>query len=122
MAKRPKTRITAWHRALAECRLWRTLTLCPDDGRHNRASTPELMRRAGHRSAAAALRYQHASEDRDKTIADALSKLVSGAEVVPIERSLRARRAHDQHLEHLEQAEISSDLEKAPGERFELST
>ena len=64
------------------------------------ASTAELMRRAGHRSAVAALRYQHATEDRDRAIAEALSKLVRKANVVPIadaEAILRARIVHAGH-------------------------
>jgi integrase len=39
------------------------------------ATTKELMRRAGHKSPRAALIYQHATEDRDKLIADALGGL-----------------------------------------------
>ncbi len=41
------------------------------------ASTKEIMARIGHTSPAAALRYQHATEDRDRAIADALSGLAS---------------------------------------------
>ena len=48
------------------------------------ATTAELMHRAGHASPAAALRYQHATEDRDKALAAALSKLAVPAKVVPI--------------------------------------
>ncbi|SHI23416.1 tyrosine-type recombinase/integrase [Streptomyces sp. 3214.6] len=40
------------------------------------ASTRELMSRMGHSSARAALIYQHASADRDRLIADAVSGLV----------------------------------------------
>lgn len=40
------------------------------------ASTRELMARMGHADAAAALRYQHATSDRDRAIAEALSALV----------------------------------------------
>ncbi|MFF3015199.1 tyrosine-type recombinase/integrase [Streptomyces sp. NPDC057939] len=40
------------------------------------ASTRELMTRMGHSTARAALIYQHASADRDRLIADALSGLV----------------------------------------------
>ncbi|WP_308369220.1 MULTISPECIES: site-specific integrase [unclassified Streptomyces] len=40
------------------------------------ASTRELMARMGHRTARAALIYQHASADRDRLITDALSALV----------------------------------------------
>lgn len=39
------------------------------------ASTKEIMARIGHASPAAALRYQHATEDRDRAIAEALSGL-----------------------------------------------
>jgi len=39
------------------------------------ASTAELMARMGHASAAAALRYQHATADRDRAIATALSSM-----------------------------------------------
>ncbi|HEX6394373.1 MAG TPA: site-specific integrase [Acidimicrobiales bacterium] len=42
------------------------------------ASVAELMRRGGHSHPAAALRYQHATEDRDRAIADALAQLVVG--------------------------------------------
>jgi len=39
------------------------------------ASVAELMRRAGHASQAAALRYQHATDARDRALADALADL-----------------------------------------------
>jgi integrase len=44
------------------------------------ASVAELMRRAGHASQAAALRYQHATDDRDRVLADALAGLAEQAE------------------------------------------
>jgi integrase len=43
------------------------------------ASTKELMARLGHSSPRAALIYQHATRDRDSTIAQALSDLIDGA-------------------------------------------
>ena len=43
------------------------------------ATTRELMAVAGHTSPAAALRYQHAAEDRDAVIAEALSGLAESA-------------------------------------------
>ena len=43
------------------------------------ASVAELMRRGGHASPRAALRYQHATEDRDKALAHALSALANGS-------------------------------------------
>ncbi len=51
------------------------------------ASTRELMARMGHASPRAALIYQHATEDRDRAIAAALSSLVESAEVVHIRRN-----------------------------------
>jgi integrase len=42
------------------------------------ASVAELMRRGGHANPTAALRYQHATEDRDRAIADALAELAAG--------------------------------------------
>ena len=39
------------------------------------ASVAELQRRLGHASPAAALRYQHATQDRDRAIAEALGQL-----------------------------------------------
>jgi integrase len=50
------------------------------------ASTKELMARMGHASPQAALIYQHATADRDRAIADALSDLASGAAVLPMHR------------------------------------
>jgi integrase len=45
------------------------------------AAVAELMHRAGHASPAAALRYQHATEDRDRALADALAHLSAPAKV-----------------------------------------
>ena len=54
------------------------------------ATLAELMARLGHSTVSAAMRYQHAAADRDKAIAEALSKLAG-------ERSRRspAPRASD---------------------------
>jgi integrase len=57
------------------------------------ASTAELMARMGHASPAAALRYQHATEERDRVIADALSAMVEPAPVEPITPVARDGRA-----------------------------
>ena len=56
------------------------------------ATTAELMHRAGHSSAAAALRYQHATQDRDRVIADALGELVEAAPISPIPREHKTHR------------------------------
>jgi integrase len=78
---------TAWRRALEGANLGPGLegfrfhdlrhtgaTLAAGAG----ASTRELMARLGHSSTAAAMRYQHATSDRDALIARALSDLASG--------------------------------------------
>jgi integrase len=54
-------------------------------------SIKDLMSRMGHNSPSAALRYQHATQDRDATIARALSLLIrpDKAAVIP----LAARRS-----------------------------
>jgi integrase len=54
------------------------------------ASTKELMRRGGHSTPAAALRYQHATENRDKVIADAMGELMK-ADVLPIDGARKGR-------------------------------
>lgn len=86
---RSKTLAAAFGKARASCGLPHvrfhdlrhfSLTMAAATG----ASTKELMRRGGHASPAAALRYQHATEDRDKAIAEALSTMEAGARVVPI--------------------------------------
>ena len=41
------------------------------------ATTVELMHRAGHSSSVAAMRYQHATKDRDRIIADALGMIAN---------------------------------------------
>ena len=53
------------------------------------ATTAELMHRAGHASPNAALRYQHATKDRDRVLADALAELATPAKVVPIKAAKR---------------------------------
>lgn len=50
------------------------------------ATLAELMRRAGHASPRAALIYQHATEDRDRALADALSELHKRADVIPLHK------------------------------------
>jgi len=59
------------------------------------ASTKELMRRGGHASPAAALRYQHATEDRDRAIAEALDQLAQGT-VIPIDSDPTGNRSRPQ--------------------------
>ncbi|WP_108666286.1 tyrosine-type recombinase/integrase [Euzebya rosea] len=49
------------------------------------ASTKELMTRMGHSSMAAALRYQHATDDRDQAIARALGEAMERGKVVELD-------------------------------------
>ena len=50
------------------------------------ATLAELMRRAGHATPRAALIYQHATEDRDRVLADALSELHGRAGVIHLDK------------------------------------
>lgn len=61
------------------------------------ASTRELMARMGHSTPDAALRYQHATEDRDRVIAEALAGLTKPAPVIAIERAAGAPPATPDH-------------------------
>jgi integrase len=54
-----------------------------------RASTRELMARMGHSSPRAALIYQHATLERDRTLADALAVLAAGGSGSQERRELR---------------------------------
>lgn len=56
------------------------------------ASTAELMKRGGHASPAAALRYQHATTDRDETLAEALGELATSSKVVELRRTKDGRK------------------------------
>jgi hypothetical protein len=49
------------------------------------------MARLGHSTPGAAMRYQHASADRDRVIAEALSKLATD-NVTPIRRTTTTRQ------------------------------
>lgn len=52
------------------------------------ATTAELMHRAGHASAPAALRYQHATQNRDRVLAKALGEMIKpGFSDLPAESS-----------------------------------
>jgi integrase len=49
------------------------------------ATTKELMARLGHSSPQAALRYQHAADDRDRTIADGLDEIIRRGLAGPVD-------------------------------------
>lgn len=55
------------------------------------ATTKELMRRGGHASPAAALRYQHATTDRDRVLANALGHMAQTTNVVALRRTKDGR-------------------------------
>jgi hypothetical protein len=59
------------------------------------ATTAELMHRAGHASAAAALRYQHATQDRDRVLASALEALVRPVENIELNTNLSLQGERD---------------------------
>jgi integrase len=87
----------AWHRARSQ--LGRN-ELRFHDLRHSGltwsaatgASLAELMRRAGHASQTAALRYQHATDDRDRVLAQALANLASQGREQPQSGAEHERR------------------------------
>ena len=91
----PSVLYTAWYKALKAVGVQYRL----HDLRHTGlnwsgstgATTKELMRRGGHSSPAAALRYQHATDDRDEVLAAALAKV---APVIPL-RGRQDGRAMD---------------------------
>ncbi len=102
---RPKTLVAAFSRARASCELPHVRF---HDLRHfaltmaetTCATTKEIMRRAGHSSPAAALRYQHATEDRDRAIAEALGKLARG-DVVALSDAKRRNASRPQRARRL---------------------
>ena len=56
------------------------------------ASTKELMHRMGHASPEAALRYQHATRDRDEAIANVLGELMHRPPAAVVELRPAAER------------------------------
>ena len=59
------------------------------------ASTKELMHRMGHASPEAALRYQHATRDRDAAIATLLGDLIARQPAPVVELRPHAERGGD---------------------------
>jgi integrase len=54
------------------------------DLRHPGATLKELQARLGHASTAAAMRYQHATAERDAVLANAMSERMQAAKITPI--------------------------------------
>jgi integrase len=69
------------------------------------ATTADLMRRGGHASPAAALRYQHASAARDRAIADALGALATppSPTVVQLRRTNGGRSSSEGEVDSIAQ-------------------
>ena len=63
------------------------------------ATPAELMRRAGHKSSAASMRYQHATADRDAALAEALSAMARTATVTSVSERPRDIRGIGQQNE-----------------------
>jgi integrase len=59
------------------------------------ASTKEIMSRGGWKSVAMVVRYEHASEERDAQLAQALNAFTMGDNVVPLTHELSGDRARD---------------------------
>jgi hypothetical protein len=51
------------------------------------------MRRLGHATQAAALRYQHATDERDRALADGIDRLIQAAAADPVARAVPLRAA-----------------------------
>jgi integrase len=93
------------------------------------ASTKEIMSRGGWKSVAMVVRYEHASEERDAFLAEALNQYTQGSNVVPITKDLerdRARSAHDDPEVEGEVLDLPSltsenDVESSGGETRTLN-
>lgn len=53
------------------------------------ASTKEIMRRLGHSTQDAALRYQHATDERDRELADGIDRIIRAKRAEPSAEILR---------------------------------
>ena len=85
------------------------------------ASTKEIMSRGGWRSVTMVVRYEHASEERDALLADALNPctetgIVRLAHVAPTKAMVL------QAMKRVRRLSRGKTMQKAPGERLELST
>ena len=93
------------------------------------ASTKEIMSRGGWKSVAMVVRYEHASEERDALLAQALNPFTGGDNVVPIARGderARARRARDERVVEGEVLDLppltsANDEESSGGETRTLN-
>lgn len=58
------------------------------------ASTKEMMARMGHSTMRAALIYQHATQERDRKIADGLSEQIKASRRAPVTEAAPERNGH----------------------------
>ncbi len=93
------------------------------------ASTKEILSRGGWKSVAMVVRYEHASEERDAQLAQALNAFTMGDNVVPLTHELtgdraraRARRVRWKVRCWSYRRRPAKTKRNAPGERLELST
>ena len=78
------------------------------------------MSRMGHASPQAALIYQHATADRDRAIADALSDMATGAPILPIRQKRDLTRPPLGHAEVTPASESSAkEAPQAPDQGSE---
>jgi hypothetical protein len=70
------------------------------------ASTKEIMSRGGWKSMAMVVRYEHASEERDALLAQALNPYTNGGNVVSIGIEFESDRARSAHVEGELEGEI----------------
>jgi len=73
----------------------------------------------GHASPQAALIYQHATADRDRAIANALSDMATGAPIVPMRRARDLSPGELGHVQVTPASEASpNDAIQAPDQDF----
>ena len=70
------------------------------------ASTKEIMSRGGWKSVAMVVRYEHASEERDATLAQELNAFTVGNNIVPLTHELSGDRARGEGGEGEEEGEV----------------
>jgi hypothetical protein len=72
------------------------------------ASTKEIMSRGGWKSVAMVVRYEHASEERDALLAQALNPYTDGGNVIPIGIAFDGDRARSAHADDEAEGEVLS--------------
>lgn len=73
--------------------------------------TKEIMRRLGHATQDAALRYQHATDERDRELATGIDRRIRAARQEPVAQVV----AIDGHSERLPHEGVSASADAYPG-------